>query len=885
MNNSEDWKSLFPIGSVFGAPFLLSGPSLNAILGPLLFNPCPQSLSQLFNSSSLSPLLLNPPPHFSLSRFLSSSDFPVPTSVSFSVDSLLGPQQLNDAASMFYHNRLQLLQYPNGNSVIVFFPTGSNNEQVGFLVVSVKDKNLVAMRDHDGGIFTARKSLSERIVRILVNPTEDLGCIGYLLVYTLYSVHWFCVKVSGVDEVPVLGYMGCKSFKSCSILSACWSHHIPEESLVLTENGGLYLFDLESESYNTYYTGTKLKVSWGGYANSSNCKWLGCEFSWHPRIFVVARSDMVFLVDCRFDECNLTCLANIDMFGVAISDQFHFVLASDNMLVVCDVRKPLMPILQWQHGLDKPCYVHVFRLSELRANSRYNKNEWATETGFGIILGSFWNCEFGLFCYGPSLPTPEGSMASEISKFSKSFYAWELPSDLLLSGHKCRCGACLVREEFSKDYLPIWIDWQQKKDLVLGFGILSSDLSSLIFEPDEFGGFTLIRLMSSGKLELQSYVASWDLVKKFEASHSDLTLSLEDNFLLSVGFEDSKFPRKFKYVELAYLVAYMNGNLFQLLNSNMTRPSKGSWKKDYFGVDSHKVLCEKLRIFNFSPSRAPPAIDVVFNDINLPASIHEVVLRRLWTGLPVELLQLAFSSYSEFLEVLLDKKKLPLEFLVVPDQPQLPPFFIRKPSSCSTKWSRKVQPSDNLVGPVLPVPILFILHEFRKGHSNSKEQMDLFSFEEELTARRNEVLKVARELNILDFLSEQNASNAVSLADERDNLWADSGKPNSFVSYHPHGGDCSVEDPKEDIYDQNNHSSALMISKLHKEVRTCGDKMESIEEELFHNLCPIDLNFGVTGMNLRSQELTHYNLLKMDLSKWGEKCNPYQACYSQAPSI
>ncbi|KAJ8761279.1 hypothetical protein K2173_001335 [Erythroxylum novogranatense] len=162
--------------------------------------------------------------------------------------------------------------------------------------------------------------------------------------------------------------------------------------------------------------------------------------------------------------------------------------------------------------------------------------------------------------------------------------------------------------------------------------------------------------------------------------------------------------------------------------------------------------------------------------------------------------------------------------------------------------------------------------------------MDLFSFEEELTARRNEVLKVARELNILDFLSEQNASNAVSLADERDNLWDDSGKPNSFVSYHPHGGDCSVEDPKEDIYGQNNHSSALMISKLHKEVRTCGDKMESIEEELFHNLCPIDLNFGVTGMNFSSQELTHYNLLKMDLSKWGEKCNPYQACYSQAPS-
>ena len=76
-----------------------------------------------------------------------------------------------------------------------------------------------------------------------------------------------------------------------------------------------------------------------------------------------------------------------------------------------------------------------------------------------------------------------------------------------------------------------------RKKTVLGFGILSKDLSSLLFEPDEFGGFTLIRLMSSGKLESQRYYASWDLVRKLEEAHKDPLLCSKDNLLFSFGDE------------------------------------------------------------------------------------------------------------------------------------------------------------------------------------------------------------------------------------------------------------------------------------------------------------------------------------------------------------
>uniref|UniRef100_A0A2P2JE29 Uncharacterized protein MANES_14G172500 n=1 Tax=Rhizophora mucronata TaxID=61149 RepID=A0A2P2JE29_RHIMU len=897
MDYSEEWKALFPIGSVFEAPLLLSSPSIRAILGPLFFNPVPHTLTQLFNSPSLCPPLLNPSPRLSVKRFLSTStapECPILASTASSVASLFGNQLQNGATSLPFHNRLQLLRCPHNNTVIAFFPTGCNHDEVGFLLLSVREKNLVAIGDHFSSVYTAKKHLGQRIVRILVNPVMDLGnspsIIGYLLVSALYSVHWYSVKVSKNSDIPTLVYIGCKNFKSSSVVGACWNPHLSNESVALLENGGLFLFNMESDSFNGYISGTRLAVIQDDPTNSKKQKWLGCEFSWHPRILVVARFDAVFLVDLRYGECRLTCLAMIDMFGVyapvgkerfrafskAVSDHFHFVLVSDSMLVLCDVRKPLMPLLQWAHGLHKPCYVDVFRLSELRANSKDNTNKWATLSGFGIIAGSFWNCEFSLFCYGPPLPASERSMASEITKTSKSIYAWELPSDILLSGHDCRCGSCSVGEEFFKDLLPKWIDWQQKKDIVLGFGILSNNISSLIFEPDDSGGFTLIRLTSLGKLELQRYCASWGLVRKLEVAHKPSLLCFEGNLLHSMGNEEYKFPKRFKYINLDYLYAYLSGSLSQVVNSSMEKPCKEPREKESFDIDIHEILCKKLQICGFNRFRVLPAINIVFSDMDSPSSVHEVALRRIWAGLPVELLQLAFSSYSEVLEVLLHQKKVSLEYLAVPDKSQLPPYFLRMPSSRSTKWSPKVQPCDGLVGPVLPLPILLTLHGFRNGCPSSQEEVGGVSFEDELRMRCSEVVEVARELAVSDFLSDQD-NNYISLADDREHSLVDSRRPKSFCLYHPVVDECSTKSHRDTNCLYNCHMFASILSKLHEGVPKCSDKVE----ELFNDLCPIDLKIETSDMSFSSQELKTFNLLKRRLSKWQEQYNPYKGSIIQ----
>ncbi|KAF4354797.1 hypothetical protein F8388_018001 [Cannabis sativa] len=900
MELSEEWKSLFPISAVFKSPLLLSSPSIKPILGPLVFNPIPNTISSLSFSSSLLPPS-HPFPQLSFPQFLLTSSFDsfLPPSTSSSIVSVFGTNHhQTNVTSNFLNNRLELLRCPGTNNLIIFFPTGENSDQIGFLLLQVKD-SCFNVRDN-GDVFMASFNLKHQILRISVNPVLDsgsefstsrensFGTIGYLFACTLYSIHWYVIKVKEIGsdtEVPSLTYVGSKVFKTCCIVHACWSPHLPEESIILLENGALFLFDMESalktDGLNGNCKGSRLKVSWEDSSHFGDHKWLSCEFSWHPRIFIVARSDAVFIVDFRYDQCNVNCLAKIEMLHMYTSignerfqavkkagpDGFHFALASDSLLLLCDVRKPLTPVLQWAHGVSNPRHIDVFRLSDLRSNLQDDIYKWASDSGFCIIVGSFWNCEFNLFCYGPSSQALNGSTVNRATKFDKSYYAWGYPSNLLLSGHVCPCGSCLVKEEFLKDDLPAWIDWQRKKEVILGFGIINKDLSSLVSKPDEFGGFMLVRLLSSGKLELQRYSASWESIKLIEEPHEKLS-QFEDYLMFPPFDEEYKFQKTYHYLDLGYLNSYLNGNLDEIIVSKMKLPLTGSGSvvKESFSLEFHEILCEKLNLCGLSRSRSSPTVTVVFRDINLPSSIHEVALRRLWADLPVDFLQMAFSNYSEVLEVLVARNRMSLEFLAVPDHPQLPPFFLRNPSLRSNKWSQKVKPPDLLVGPVLPLPILLALHEFHNGCQSTEEQSAGFTAEAELRRCCDEVKQVAREVANSDSGSELHKDHVISLDDDREENVSQTAKP--FFLHHPsafHTGAISHTDEQSAYKDEVFGTLISKVSEEHASV----DTTETIGLEFFDSVCPIKLSFDDTfAMNFEMKELKAYKLLKKQFSKW-----------------
>ncbi|KAH0926989.1 hypothetical protein HID58_019245 [Brassica napus] len=504
---------------------------------------------------------------------------------------------------------------------------------------------------------------------------------------------------------PVLSYIGGQQFKSSSVASASWSSQLTGECLVLLENGEVFVFEL-NERHGSGFRGCKMKVSWEDHQGKS---WLGCEFGWRLGTFIVARSDAVFVITRSSGSCcsvrALLESESLDMAGTeefvafakagSSDHSFGFLLASRSYLYLCDQRSGV-PLLKWPHDVEKPCFMDVYSLSDLG----FRTDESTTSC---VVVGSFWNAESQMFCYGPS---------PSVANDSSSLYVWELPHNLLSPAGKCLCGDCAIKEVIMKESLPVWIDWQKKRVLVLGFGVLNKYLPSL----SSSDGFTLIQLKSSGKLEALKFRSSPSLGGV--VTHRDSTCNTdEENLLYFPDANIYKLPRRFKYLELDYLSAYTKGNLVKFLESRMSkkRSSGGSKKKsDPLSLTYHEELCEKLNLCGFGRDRCSSTVTAVFDSITSPTSVFDFALRETWSSLPIELLLLAFSNYTEVEGVL-------------------------------SKWSKKVRPGVDLIGPVLPLPVLLTLHELRNGCVNS-EQQELFSPDAEFAERCNQISKAASEM-------------------------------------------------------------------------------------------------------------------------------------------
>ncbi|KAK9055076.1 hypothetical protein SSX86_026156 [Deinandra increscens subsp. villosa] len=871
MNTSEEWKSLWPISSVHSPPLLLS-PTTTKYIGPLIFNPSsqPQSHHHVFNSPSISPQI-PPYPGLSLSRFIHKSSPSILPSTTTSISPQLS-SFLSNPEQFLAYNSLQLLRCPGTDSTIAFFPTGSNSDQVGFVILTVKKSRLIVTGDYgETEVFTSENALAHRIVKISVSPLADCiytsgdssdSVIGYLLVSTTISVLYYKIRIriehSG-NITPGLELVYNKPFKSSMVVHACWSPHIPEESLVLLENGDLFLFDLDCFSGPTTpsqrLTGKKVKVVWEKYVDFEKSGWLSCDFSWHPKILIVVHSSAIFLVDSRSENYSIISLLKLGTgpalndrfiaFSIAGPDRFYFTLASKHMVFLCDVRKPMSPVLSWTHNVANPGYVSVSSLSELRSLSEDVTYSWASEAGYGILLGSFWNCEFSLFCYGP---TPD----------STSFYAWGLPSDISLAARECRCGSCLVKEDILKDQLPVWINWQQKKNCVLGFGVLDKEISSQLFKPDEFGGFTVITLTSLGNLELHRYCASWDYSQTSEKGHIEQAFDLEDYALYETAEEGFKYRKVFQYLKLDWLDGYLNSDLDRILSISMyTNRDNEIQGKASFSADFHEIICQNLKTYSSDGSHGSINISDVFKDISIPTSIHEIALRSMWSNLPKKVLRLGFSTYSDLSNVPAKLKNVPLEFLEVPcQQPHLPPFFFRAPSSRSSKWSEKHKPSNHLVGPITPIPFLIAYRKTLMLKADNRPA------DSEIDLECEKVMKAANE--VVESESQICNDHTVSLADDNEDVLHGSQNLRQFSSYKTRAmmDDSSFEDEK--------HRS-LIFKVGEKDVKG-----------LFDSHCPVKFRFDEKNSSLGPVEEDPYKLFKKQFSMFKKDFRSYQDYISES---
>lgn len=199
MDYSEEWKSLWSISSVFSPPLLLPPPSkrrrfgqeeeeeeeeqkTHEKLGPLIFNPCPETLVKLHSSPLLSPRLPPPYPALSLTRFLQTTTPSLLCSAASDIASEFGPELVQAHHNSYSHlhgfNSLQLLPLCGGSfSCLAFFPTGENCDRVGFVKLCMKEKEDsqlgVELKGGKDGVLVANEKFNYRILQLLVNPVSD----------------------------------------------------------------------------------------------------------------------------------------------------------------------------------------------------------------------------------------------------------------------------------------------------------------------------------------------------------------------------------------------------------------------------------------------------------------------------------------------------------------------------------------------------------------------------------------------------------------------------------------------------------------------------------------------------------------------------------------
>ncbi|KAG9440653.1 hypothetical protein H6P81_020818 [Aristolochia fimbriata] len=666
MDFSDDWKSLWSSSFVFRAPSLLL-PNLS-FLGPLVFHPHPsvQNLEPtiLLHLQNLFSTPLPPTP----ASFLHANFIPLSLLYSLASDA-----SSLDQPTPFQQNFLHVLHRSNGD-LILFLTRGENLDCISYVVLTTQNQIFCIAEYNSDKIFTVCPKLGYQIFKIVVSSEENSttasgNCVieGYLVACTLYTVHWYRIE-SRVScdhlEAPALVHLGFSELKT-RVIHVCWNPHLQEESMVLLETGELRLFDLNHCSrflrHPAKLHGSRVMVPLDDEnifgLEKEHMSWLGCEFSWHPRVLIVARSDVVFLLDFRCKDSSLTILAKIELcdsvrhclgkedcfvsFSGAKFDKFFFSVATKYHLLLFDIRQPLSPILRWDHGLDDPTIAQMFKLSELRPSSSNCKFNWASESGFAILLGSLWNSEFNVYCYGPFLSS-DGSVASKFNKLEHGVYAWGLPSKLSLLGYPCECGDCLVKEYFSKSKHSVG-NSLKKKEKVLGFVILSDYLLDKTYELNGLGGFTLIRLTSSGRLESQKYKASCDvIVMKSKCREPSLSCCTDSTLLPLNNLHEFSF--KFKYVRLNHLLSYSKGNLVDVYISKMH--PEGSSIKNMSNFWELPLL-DALKTTQVSQSGSSLDFSDVLHEITYPTSLYEIACKKIWTGLPLDVVQLAFVRRSD----------------------------------------------------------------------------------------------------------------------------------------------------------------------------------------------------------------------------------------------
>ncbi|KAJ3701797.1 hypothetical protein LUZ61_005502 [Rhynchospora tenuis] len=722
MNTFEEFRSIFPIASLFYPPNLPSSSSLPP------FTPLSPPLT-LLTSPSLLPHFIPSVPlslhYYTLQAYLR-SELPSPSP---------RPTELHPTPPSPPSNLLVSLPSHLPRTSHLFFPTGENSHAIGFCsVTSLPDSTnpFHLTLDHTGDVFKQIEGFKHpfnRISSLSVSLCSgiELGSgsglsssgnrvfEGLLLATTLYSVNWFRVETGPFQfdceekERPFLVPLASHGFEK-PVVHACFSPHFGEECAVLLENGEIYLFNLVSKKSG------KIMVRLKG--GQSPGRFICCEYGAEPWTIIIACAKAIVLIDLRdpgeeqtrvLFKSNKLGTYNVNqledskekflVFCKSSYSNFHFSVLTKFRLMLLDVRRPMHPILTWDHGLDHPNYATMFKMDELKPSSRH---ETATHLGFSILAGSLHTDEFKLFhC---------GSIHEQEAFGDSPLFSRGVPSGIFLSG---QCGGTSkeLMDKFASEKSTFVKDISclRKQERVVGFLVIPFENS--LTKPDS-SGFTLIRLMSFGRLEVQNYGPLGDIPDNTMCTKEEGMSESCDILTACPDCRRPEIPKRSYCLDLKCCNAYVHGDLSEILPSDNRQSCEVSLSEDIAALMRDSM--------NYTPSLAP-----FIDNATVPSSIVEIAYQSALNDLKPDLIPLAFARYSDIFakKTASNFQLLDVSKRSISDEKQ--PLIVTKPYRRGQRWSKKMKaPRDRLVGPVLPVPVLLTLEEREKNGECSSFEGD-----------------------------------------------------------------------------------------------------------------------------------------------------------------
>ncbi|XP_031571800.1 uncharacterized protein LOC116305938 isoform X1 [Actinia tenebrosa] len=255
----------------------------------------------------------------------------------------------------------------SGQDIVLFYPSGPCLEVLNSSIVRLKDT---------GTLSDKSRKLYRKPALLTCSKNEDgkgtirqISAVSYehgntfVATRSQYGCTFFSATISTTKDSPEITLKAIDNLvKEDQAMSLALSPYIPGEGVVAMETGQVYIWHLGKQVETRDVPMVAPKENW---------PWYQCVYASHPRCILIANSVEADIMDLRASGSfsrnlfsvtskQVSTLERISAIQRNPENTHHYVIATDQSLLIMDDRFIQHPVLKWRHHLQDPVqYIEV----------------------------------------------------------------------------------------------------------------------------------------------------------------------------------------------------------------------------------------------------------------------------------------------------------------------------------------------------------------------------------------------------------------------------------------------------------------------------------------------------------------------------------------------